>query len=195
MSSVSVCVFCGSRDGRDPAYLRAAAALGEAIARRGWTLVFGGGRVGLMGAAADAALAAGGTVTGIIPEALWEREVGHAGLSELLIVRTMHERKQAMADRADAFIALPGGFGTFEELFEVVTWAQLGFHRKPCIVLDVAGFWQPMLAMADWAAGEGFISGAHRGLLQRAETIDEALDLAVRGEAGAGAPPLPPDRR
>jgi uncharacterized protein (TIGR00730 family) len=194
----SVCVFCGSRDGAKQAYLDMATALGTAIAERGWNVVFGGGRVGLMGAVANAALAAGGTVTGVIPDSLWQLEVGHTGLSDLLIVGSMHERKQAMADRADAFIALPGGFGTFEEFCEVVTWAQLGFHAKPCVLLDVAGFWDPFVAMIDLATREGFIPPANRDLVRVAGTVHQALDIAATGIATAAAglePSMSPEER
>lgn len=173
----SVCVFCGSRDGNDPAYREAAVALGTEIAARGMTLVFGGGRVGLMGAVAGAALEAGGEVIGVIPEALYAKELAHVGVTDLRVVGTMHERKAAMADLADGFVALPGGFGTLEELFEVVTWAQLGFHAKPCLLLDVNGYWDPLLAMADGAVAAGFVEPAHRDLLLRAEEPAAALDL------------------
>ena len=138
-----VCVFCGSNVGRDPAYRRLTESLGRTLARRGVGLVFGGGRVGLMGALADAALAAGGEVIGVLPKALMEREIGHRGLTELRIVGSMHERKALMADLADGFVALPGGIGTLEELFEVWTWAQLGLHAKPCGLLDTDGFFAP----------------------------------------------------
>lgn len=196
MAPTTVCVFCGSRDGANPAYLAAATALGSAVAGRGWGLVFGGGRVGLMGAVADAALAAGGQVTGVIPDALWRREVGHTGLSELLVVGSMHERKQAMADRADAFIALPGGFGTFEEFFEVLTWAQLGFHAKPCILLDVEGFWDPLAMMVDRATEEGFIPRANRDLMLTAPSVEDALDLvAGHRRRGIPVPAMPPEDR
>ncbi len=196
MAPTTVCVFCGSRDGANPAYLAAATALGSAVAGRGWGLVFGGGRVGLMGAVADAALAAGGQVTGVIPDALWRREVGHTGLSELLVVGSMHERKQAMADRADAFIALPGGFGTFEEFFEVLTWAQLGFHAKPCILLDVEGFWDPLAMMVDRATEEGFIPRANRDLMLTAPSVEDALDLvAGHRRRDIPVPAMPPEDR
>jgi uncharacterized protein (TIGR00730 family) len=196
MAPTTVCVFCGSRDGANPAYLAAATALGSAVAGRGWGLVFGGGRVGLMGAVADAALAAGGQVTGVIPDALWRREVGHTGLSELLVVGSMHERKQEMADRADAFIALPGGFGTFEEFFEVLTWAQLGFHAKPCILLDVEGFWDPLAMMVDRATEEGFIPRANRDLMLTAPSVEDALDLvAGHRRRDIPVPAMPPEDR
>ncbi|MGI9254482.1 MAG: TIGR00730 family Rossman fold protein [Thermomicrobiales bacterium] len=196
MSKRTVCVFCGSRDGVNPNYREMATALGAEIARRGWGLVFGGGRVGLMGAVADAALAGGAPVTGVIPEALWQREVGHLDLTELLVVGSMHERKQAMADRADGFIALPGGFGTFEEFFEVLTWAQLGFHRKPCVLLDVAGYWRPLEMMADLATAEGFVPAGNRDLMHLAASSRDALDLVERLQPlSVESALLPPEER
>jgi hypothetical protein len=171
-----VTVFCGSNPGTDPAYADGARALGAELARRGLGLVYGGGRVGLMGIVADSVLAAGGEVTGVIPRHLWDKEVGHAGLTELLVVDSMHERKLAMADRADAFIALPGGVGTFEELFEVLTWTQLGIHDKAVGVLDVAGFYAPMLAFLDSAVAAGFLREGHRAILQAATDPAELLD-------------------
>ena len=175
-----VTVFCGSNPGTDPAYAEAAVALGQELARREVGLVYGGGAVGLMGIVADAVLAAGGSVTGIIPQHLWDKEVGHRGLTELLVVGSMHERKLAMADRADGFIALPGGVGTFEELFEVLTWTQLGLHQKPVGVLDVAGFYAPLLGFLDTAVTAGFLRQGHREIL-RASTDPAALldDLAA----------------
>jgi uncharacterized protein (TIGR00730 family) len=161
----SVCVFCGSNVGRDPAYLKAAVSAGEALAREGLTLVYGGGKVGLMGAVADAALAAGGRVVGVMPRALFEREIAHAGLSELHVVETMHERKQTMASLADSFLALPGGAGTFEEFFEQWTWAQLGIHAKPVGLLDVNHYFQPLLALIDKIVAEGFMAQTYRDML------------------------------
>src|SRR6185503_14872599 len=140
-----LCVFCGSSPGHDPAYGAAAAQLGRVLAERGIGLVYGGGRVGLMGILADAALAAGGEVIGVIPQALLDREIGHRGLTQLRVVDSMHSRKALMGDLADGFIALPGGIGTLEELFEVWTWAQLGLHRKPCGLLDANGFYAPLV--------------------------------------------------
>ena len=159
-----LCVFCGSSPGARPAYRRAAEELGALLAARGIELVYGGGRVGLMGALADAALAAGGRVIGVIPEALLAKEVGHAGLSELHVVPSMHVRKALMADLASAFVALPGGFGTFEELCEILTWTQLGLQRKPCGLLDVEGYYRPLLALFDGAVAEGFVRPEHRAL-------------------------------
>jgi uncharacterized protein (TIGR00730 family) len=168
----SICVFCGASAGRDPRYAAAAAAVGTELARRGIELVYGGGRLGLMGVVADAALAAGGRVTGVIPRGLVDRELAHPGLTELRVVSTLHERKAVMAELSDAFIALPGGLGTLEELAEVLSWAQLGLHGKPIGALDVGGFWGPFAGYLDHAAAEGFVSEAHRGLL----LIDDDLE-------------------
>lgn len=161
----SLCVFCGSSLGTSPAYRLAAARLGEEIARRRIRLVYGGGRVGLMGVVADAALAVGGEVLGIIPQALQDREIGHTGLTELRITGSMHERKAAMEDASDGFLALPGGFGTFDELCEIVTWAQLGIHHKPIGILDVNGFFGRLTTFLDFVTAEGFIRAEHRSLL------------------------------
>ncbi|HEX2097937.1 MAG TPA: TIGR00730 family Rossman fold protein [Rubrobacteraceae bacterium] len=161
----TVCVFCGSRGGLVPSYKAAAQSMGSALARRGLRLVYGGGGVGLMGALADAALEEGGEVVGVIPRALVEREVGHTGLPELHIVGSMHERKKLMADLSDGFIALPGGYGTLEEFLEVLSWAQLGIHEKPCGLLDVDGFWQQLTSLFDKAVEEGFVPPDHRALV------------------------------
>jgi uncharacterized protein (TIGR00730 family) len=176
MSMDAICVFCGSRDGADPAYVTAARETGEAIARRGLTLVYGGGHVGLMGALADAALAAGGEVIGVMPRALLTREIAHPRLTRLHLVTSMHRRKALMASLSDGFMTLPGGFGTLEEFFETLTWAQLGLHTKPCALLDVRGFWQPLLAMVDMQIAEGFVPAAHRQLIVTGERPDELLD-------------------
>jgi uncharacterized protein (TIGR00730 family) len=154
----SICVYCGSRHGRLEAYTSAARALGEAIGRRGWQLVYGGGRVGLMGEVADATLAAGGKVVGIITEALMQREVGHRGLTELHVVQTMHDRKRMMAERAGIFVALPGGIGTMEELFEVWTWRQLGYHHQPIGLLNVQGYYDGFLQFCHQMVGQGFLA-------------------------------------
>ena len=159
-----VCVFCGSNSGSDSAYVDAARTLGRLFAREGIALVYGGGSVGLMGEVADAMLGAGGEVIGVIPHALWAREVGHRGLTDLRIVETMHERKAMMADLADAFIALPGGLGTLEEIFEIWTWAQLGLHAKPLGFLDVNGFYKPLMQFLDRAVRERFVREEHRGI-------------------------------
>ncbi|WP_027192781.1 LOG family protein [Megalodesulfovibrio gigas] len=158
----SVCVFCGANPGNSPAYLDSSKHLGRLLARRGITLVYGGASVGCMGAVADAALDAGGRVVGIIPRSLWEKEIGHPGLTELLVVDSMHERKAAMAAHSDAFIALPGGVGTLEEFFEVMTWSQLGFHHKPCGLLNVGGYYDGLAAFLDHAVTQGFLKEPHR---------------------------------
>jgi hypothetical protein len=166
MKGISLCVYCGSRSGADPAFAQAAIDIGTQIGRTSGQLVYGGGRAGLMGLVADAALAAGARVVGVIPQALVERELGHTGLSELHVVRTMHERKQMMAERSDAFVALPGGVGTFEELFEVWTWRQLGYHDKPVSLLNVAGYYDRLLAFIEDTERQGFVPPAQRALLQ-----------------------------
>lgn len=157
-----VCVFCGSSVGNKPAYLDAARAMGKLLATRGIGLVYGGGAVGLMGVIADAALEAGGSVIGVIPQALFDREIGHGGVTDLRIVDSMHTRKAMMAELSDAFIAMPGGVGTFEEFFEAITWTQLGLHRKPCGLLNVDGFYTPLALFIDQAVSEGFIKPIHR---------------------------------
>ncbi len=166
----SVCVYCGSSPGNRPEYAQAARALGKALVENDMSLVYGGGKVGLMGIVADAVLEHGGTAIGIIPDALMQKEVGHRGLTELHVVRSMHERKQMMADRADAFIAMPGGVGTFEELFETFTWLQLGYHAKPVGLLNVAGFYDGMLGFLSHAVQEGFLKRVHADLLNVADT-------------------------
>jgi uncharacterized protein (TIGR00730 family) len=182
-----ICVFCGSNTGARPAYGDAARTVGGLLARRGIELVYGGGRVGLMGVLADACLSEGGCVIGVIPQALAEKELAHQGLSELHIVGSMHERKSIMAELSDAFLALPGGYGTWEEFFEVLTWSQLGFQRKACGLLNVDGYYDPLIRMADLALSEGFVRGVHRGLLQ-ADTDSERLIDALLGRAGAPFP-------
>jgi uncharacterized protein (TIGR00730 family) len=161
----SVCVFCGSSVGVRPEYAEAAHVLGESLARRGLELVYGGSNTGLMKVIADACLAAGGRVIGVIPQAMVEKEVAHWGLTELHVVSSMHERKAMMADRADAFAALPGGFGTIEEFFEILTWAQLGLHSKPCALINTAGYFDPLLRIADHALAEAFLRPEHRAAL------------------------------
>ncbi|CAN5950948.1 unnamed protein product [Sphagnum jensenii] len=160
-----ICVFCGSSTGTLPIYRETALTVGRLLAERGIAVVYGGGHVGLMGAVADGALQAGGKVTGIIPRSLMERELGHDGLTDLHVVGTMHERKAMMAEMSDAFIALPGGFGTYEEFFEVVTWSQLGVHRKPCGLLNLNGFYDALLALCDHATSQGFIRTVDRALV------------------------------
>jgi uncharacterized protein (TIGR00730 family) len=160
----SLCVFCGSNSGNDPAYANAAHDFGVLLAKENIALVYGGGHVGLMGIVADAVLAGGGKAIGVIPRMLWDREVGHRNLTELHIVETMHERKAKMASLSDAFVALPGGLGTLEEIFEVWTWAQLGIHRKPLGFLDANGFYAPLLAFLDRAVDAGFIRTQYRSM-------------------------------
>jgi uncharacterized protein (TIGR00730 family) len=160
-----ICVFCGSSAGTREVYKQAAQAVGQLLCRRGIELVYGGGRVGLMGIVADACLNEGGRVIGVIPQALADKEVAHTGLTELRIVGSMHERKALMADLSDAFVCLPGGFGTWEEFFEVLTWAQLGIQRKACGALNVNGYYDPLIEMADRALSEGFLREGHRDLL------------------------------
>ena len=177
MTLERVCVYCGSNSGTDPAYAGATRELGALLAARGLGLVYGGGRVGLMGIIADAVLAEGGEVIGVIPEMLVKMEVAHLGLTDLRVVGSMHERKALMVDLADAFIALPGGFGTLEEFSEVLTWAQLGLHRKPHGLLNVAGFYDPLLAFFDHAVAANFIRLAHRELVISEKDPARLLDL------------------
>jgi len=172
-----ICVFCGSSPGTDPRYLTAARDMGRTLAGRGLGLVYGGGSVGLMGAVADAALEAGGEVIGVIPQVLQIRELAHQRLTTLHVVGSMHERKALMAELADGFVALPGGMGTLEELSEVLTWAQLGLHARPCGLLDVAGYYDPLIAFFDRAVEAGFLRPAHRRLLVTGTTPEALLDL------------------
>jgi uncharacterized protein (TIGR00730 family) len=172
----SVCVFCGSNFGARPAYREAAVRVGSLLATRGIMLVYGGGKVGMMGALADACLSKRGKVIGIIPKSLAAKEIAHANLTDLRVVDSMHERKKVMADEADAFLALPGGFGTWEEFCEAVTWSQLGIHRKACAILNVEGFYDAFLAQADRATKEGFVSDVHRSLVISGSDPDELLD-------------------
>ena len=180
-----VCVFCGSSSGNRPAYARAARELGALLARRGIGLVYGGGNVGLMGIIADAALAAGGDVIGVMPQSLVEREVAHPGLTTLHVVRTMHERKQLMHDLSDAFIALPGGLGTLEEFFEVLTWGQLGMHAKPCAILDVEGYFEPMLVLLDRAVDDQMVKPDNRAMLIQDVAAERLLDRMAAYEPPA----------
>jgi uncharacterized protein (TIGR00730 family) len=172
----SICVFCGASAGTDPVYAAAARTVGATLAARGIDVVYGGGRVGLMGAVADAALAAGGRVTGVIPAALVDRELAHPELTELQIVTTLHERKAVMSELSDAFIALPGGLGTLEELAEVLSWAQLELHRKPIGALDVKGYFDGLAGFLDHATSEGFIGPVQRGLLMIERDLDVLLE-------------------
>ena len=172
-----ICVFSGSSAGRLEQYRVAATRLGTLLAERGIGLVYGGAAVGLMGAVADATIAAGGTVTGVIPQALVDREVAHTGLPDLRVVGSMHERKALMAELSDAFIALPGGIGTFEEIFEVWTWTQLGSHAKPCAVLNIEGFYDKLLGFLDHVVDEAFLKPVHRGMLLASSDPATLLDL------------------
>jgi hypothetical protein len=183
----SVCLFCGANTGTRPAYADAATQIGRALAARGMTLVYGGGSVGLMDIAAQAALDAGGRVIGVITEQLMVREVGHSGLDQLHIVATMHERKALMAKLSDAFVALPGGFGTFDELCEMATWDQLGIHVKPLAVVNVEGYFDGFLAQLDRAVEDGLLKPEHRALLCCATTVDAALAALAAWQP----PPVP----
>ena len=172
-------VYMGSNVGSSPAFVDAAEELGSKLAARDIGLVYGGGNVGLMGAAADAALAAGGEVIGVITEFLVGKEVAHPLLSQLRVTATMHERKALIADLSDGFVTMPGGFGTIDEIAEMLTWDQLGLQSKPIVFLDVEGYWTPLLAMFDRAVDAGFVRSAHRALARRAETVDQAIELAL----------------
>jgi uncharacterized protein (TIGR00730 family) len=174
-----ICVFCGSNVGANPAFLQAAEKVGVFLADQNIELVYGGGRIGLMGKIADTVLAAGGIVIGVIPESLAVKEVAHQSLTELRVVDSMHTRKAMMAELADGFIALPGGFGTFEEFCEIVTWAQLGIHRKPCALLNVEGFYDNLLTMFDWATAQNFIADEHRRLVLSETEIEKLYELMV----------------
>jgi uncharacterized protein (TIGR00730 family) len=177
-----VCVFCGSKTGNRPIYTDATRWLAVAVARRGLGLVYGAGHIGLMGVLADAALQAGGQVIGVIPQALVDKELAHSSLTEMHIVASMHERKARMADLSDAFIALPGAYGTADEMFEILTWAQLGLHAKPVGLLNVEGFFNPLLAWLDQAMGEGFLRESHRNMLMVGEDAEELLDRLMRAQ-------------
>ena len=182
----SVCVFCGASSGHDPAYALATRRFGEVLAQRGIELVWGAGNVGLMGVLADAVLSHGGRAVGVIPDFMVERELAHTAASEILIVDSMHARKAAMAERADAFVALPGGFGTLDELFEILTWAQLHTHSKPIGLLNVQGFFDPLLAMVRHMSREGFITARHLALLHEDVHADSLLDAMRRYQPEAG---------
>jgi uncharacterized protein (TIGR00730 family) len=177
-----ICVFCGSNTGSNPAYARAARDLGKLLAAQKLTLVYGGGKIGLMGELADAVLSAGGEAIGVIPHSLVRKELAHAGLTDLRIVDTMHERKSLMADLADAFIALPGGFGTLDEFCEILTWAQLGLHRKPCALLNTAGYYDHLLALFDHAVAERFLPPQHRAMLVVSDDPQELLQQMSSSE-------------
>lgn len=182
-----LCVYCGSSTGRDPVFRQAASELGAAMARAGIGLVFGGGHIGLMGVLADAVLAAGGRVTGIIPERLRAAEVAHHGVSELVVVPSMHDRKRTMAERADAFAVLPGGIGTLDEMFEMLTWRQLGLHDKPVFLVDLAGYWQPLRALLDHLDANAFTPAVIPRLLQVVPDVT-ALIAALAAAQPGGSP-------
>ena len=179
----SLCVYCGSSTGHDPAHAEIARQVGSLLAANGIRLVYGGGNIGLMGILADAVMAAGGTVLGVIPVGLFETEQGHRGITELVEVGSMHERKARMAAEAEGFLALPGGLGTLEELAEILTWAQLGIHAHPVGVLNTDGFWDPILGFLDGAVEAGFMRPANRALLRQIRSVDEILDVFGAGEA------------
>lgn len=181
-----LCVFCGSSSGTDPAILEATDQLGDAMVERGIDLVYGGGSVGLMGRLADRVLASGGEVTGVIPKGLFGKEVGHTGLTEMIEVDSMHQRKQLMYDLSDGFLALPGGLGTLEELAEIATWAQLGLHGKPIAVLDVDGFWSPLIEWLDTAVAAGLLRNENRAIIRRAASVDELFDVLTSPAPAAG---------
>lgn len=176
----SICVYCGSRNGVDPRHVVAARTLGTLMAQSGIELVYGGGRIGLMGVVADAVLAGGGKVCGIIPHHLQTVEVGHQGLTELHVVDSMHVRKQMMFERSDAFVVLPGGIGTLDETFEMITWRQLRLHDRPVVVVDIAGYWQPYVQMIDHIIGQGFAGAEIRRLYDVVDTAEAVLPLLAR---------------
>lgn len=182
-----LCVYCGSRAGADPRFAAAAERVGRLLGRRGAALVYGGGQVGLMGTVADATLASGGRVLGVIPRALVDRELAHRGLTDLQVVDTMHQRKLAMATQADAFLTLPGGIGTLEELFETWSWKHLGYHRKPIGLLNVAGFFDPLLAFIEKAASQGFVQATQQEQLLVDEDLDRLFDRLVAASAERSA--------
>ena len=185
MAAFSLCVYCASRPGRNPEFALAAKAVGEWIGRHGGQLVYGGGANGLMGIMADAALAAGAQVVGIIPQSMVEREWAHQGCHELLVVQTMHERKRLMAERADAFLALPGGIGTLEEFFEAWTWRQLGYHGKPVGLLNLAGYYEPLLQFLEGSLSAGFMGREQMDLIQIGEDLESLLPQLIQA---AGLP-------
>ena len=185
MAAFSLCVYCASRPGRNPEFALAAKAVGEWIGRHGGQLVYGGGANGLMGIMADAALAAGAQVVGIIPQSMVEREWAHQGCHELLVVQTMHERKRLMAERADAFLALPGGIGTLEDFFEAWTWRQLGYHGKPVGLLNLAGYYEPLLQFLEGSLSAGFMGREQMDLIQIGEDLESLLPQLIQA---AGLP-------
>jgi uncharacterized protein (TIGR00730 family) len=189
-----VCVFCGSRPGIHPEFLEQARRLGDLLVQRDWELVFGGGSVGMMGAVADAVLARGGRVIGVIPEFLATRELLHTGVPDMRIVDSMHTRKALMCELSDAFVGLPGGYGTFEELFEMITWAQLGLHAKPVGLLDTAGFFAPLVNLVRHAIEAGFIKREQKAYIVSSAEAEELLDLLVEHELPAARQWLEPDQ-
>lgn len=188
-STPCICVFCGSNDGVGSSYLEAARDLGHRMAASGMGLVYGGASIGLMGTVADAVLAGGAKAIGVLPAVLNDREVPHGGLTRLHFVETMHERKALMASYADAFIALPGGFGTFEEFLEILTWAQLGIHAKPCVLVNTLGYYDGLLRFLDHAVHEGFLRSGNRALIEIARTPEEALSIIERKWIEGEVPP------
>jgi uncharacterized protein (TIGR00730 family) len=185
---MQICVFCGANAGLRTIYREQAQRLGEALAQRGIGLVYGGGRVGLMGALADSALAAGAQVIGVIPHMLSDKEIAHGGLTQMHLVSTMHERKALMADLADAFIALPGGYGTLDELCEILTWAQLGLHQKPCALYNIEGYYDSLLTLLDHATQEGFLRPEHRALVLVEHDLSRLLDRLLHWRPPAQEP-------
>jgi|SRR5579883_680832 uncharacterized protein (TIGR00730 family) len=179
-NQLRICVFCGSSDGTDPIYARTAKELGRRIAEKGMGLVYGGATVGLMGILADAALAEGAEVVGVMPNVLMDREIAHRGVTHFHVVKTMHERKALMYEQAEAFIALPGGYGTLDEFIEIVTWALLKIHQKPCILINTSGYYDSFLAFLDHAMSQGFIKPETRKLIQVASDAESALAIAQR---------------
>ena len=178
-----ICVYCGSSPGESPEYMEAARTLGRELVKRDITLVYGGAHVGIMGEIADTVLAAGGEVIGIMPKALADKEIAHNGLTELRVVGSMHERKAMMADLSDGFIALPGGMGTLEEIFEVLTWSQLGYHRKPCSLLNIKGYYDSLTQFLDHTVEEGFVKSVHRGMILIEDNTEKLLDLMAEYES------------
>jgi uncharacterized protein (TIGR00730 family) len=184
MANQKICVFCASKEGSDAEFLKLAEELGAKIAQKGFGLIYGGAQVGLMGQVADAALENQGEVIGVIPESLADREIAHSGVTSLIVTLDMHDRKRTMYDLADAFIALPGGMGTLEEVFEAATWTKLGMHRngiyKPVVLLDNGKFWQDMIRFLDFQVSAGFVSQKSREIVSSAYTVDQAIDFATK---------------